>query len=186
MREGARSPSSPGAKADKREEHYLDRMRHHSRNYREFHWPSVELVVNLFYTYDVIHTRVAQEAEREGLSTAAFNVLMILSRSGEGGCPMYELGELLLVSRANVTGLVGCLERRGLVERAPSAEDRRVRLVRLTESGARMLEGVLPRHYGEVRAALRGLSLKEKTDLSRLLTKLRRGVQRKGKVAGGR
>ena len=119
------------SKADKREHYYLDRMRHHSRRYREFHWPSVELVVNLFYTYDVLYMRLAREAEREGLSTAAFNVLMILSRRGEEGCPMSELGELLLVSRANVTGLVDCLERRGLVERVASAEDRRVKLARI-------------------------------------------------------
>jgi MarR family 2-MHQ and catechol resistance regulon transcriptional repressor len=161
-------------------------MRRHSRNYREFHWPSVELIVNLFYTYDVIHTRVAREAGRAGLSTAAFNVLMILTRYGEGGCPMHELGELLLVSRANVTGLVDSLERRGLVARAACGEDRRVRLVRMTDAGAGLLEGLLPRHYGEVRAALRGLSAKEKSDLSRLLTKLRHGVQRTGKAAGGR
>lgn len=182
----AEGSGSPESKSDKREHHYLDRMRHHSRNYREFHWPSVELVVNLFYTYDVIHTRLAREAEREGLSTAAFNVLMILSRYGEGGCPMHELGELLLVSRANVTGLVDCLERRNLVERTASEEDRRVRLVRMTDAGAGLLEGILPRHYGEVRASLQGLSVKEKSDLSKLLTKLRHGVQRKGKAGGGR
>lgn len=170
--------------ADKREHHYLDRMRHHSRNYREFHWPSVELLVNLFYTYDVVHTKCARAAEREGLSTAAFNVMMILSRCGEAGCPMREVGELLLVSRANVTGLVDCLERRGLVERAASAEDRRVRLVRLTEAGRGLLERILPRHYGEVRSALRGMSNGEKADLSRLLTKLRRGLQLPGRAAG--
>lgn len=176
--------ASPESAPDKREHHYLDRMRHHGRSYREFHRPSVELLVNLFYTYDVVYTRLARELEREGLSTAAFNVMMILSRCGEGGCQMSELGELLLVSRANVTGLVDCLERRGLVGRSPSPEDRRVRLVRLTGAGEGLLEGILPRHYGEVRAALRGLSDRDKADLSRLLTKLRRGVQRPGRAAG--
>jgi hypothetical protein len=77
----ARGFSEPfESETDKREHHYLDRMRHHSRRYQEFHWPSVELVINLFYTYDVLYTRLAREAEREGLSTAAFNVLMVLSR----------------------------------------------------------------------------------------------------------
>jgi MarR family 2-MHQ and catechol resistance regulon transcriptional repressor len=183
----ARGFSEPfESETDKREHHYLDRMRHHSRRYREFHWPSVELVINLFYTYDVLYTRLAREAEREGLSTAAFNVLMVLSRRGEEGCPMSELGELLLVSRANVTGLVDCLERRDLVGRVASAEDRRVKLVRLTRAGESLLEGVLPRYYGELRAAMRGLSASEKSEVSRLLTKLRHGVQREGRAAGGR
>jgi MarR family 2-MHQ and catechol resistance regulon transcriptional repressor len=168
---GAESPV-----ADKRERHYLERMHHHGEKYREFHRPSVELLVNLVYTYDVIYTRLARELGRGGLSVAAFNVLMILSRSGREGCPMHELGELLLVSRANITGLVGCLERRGLVERAASREDRRVRLVRLTKAGERLLEKILPRHYSGVRAALEGVSDRSKADLSRLLTRLRRAA----------
>lgn len=171
---------------DKREHHYLDRMRHHSGHYREFHRPSVELLVNLFYTYDVVYTRASREAERAGLSTAAFNVLLILSRCGDEGCPMHEVGELLLVSRANVTGLVDCLERRELVERAVHAEDRRVRLVRLTKAGGALLEGMLPRHYGEIRGALSVISDREKSELSRLLMKLRRGVQRADRSSGER
>jgi MarR family 2-MHQ and catechol resistance regulon transcriptional repressor len=170
------SGSTESPVADKRERHYLERMRHHGEKYREFHRPSVELLVNLIYTYDVIYTRLAREVERDGLSVAAFNVLTILSRCGREGCPMHELGELLLVSRANVTGLVGCLEKRGLVERAPSSEDRRVRLVRLTRTGARLLEKILPRHYSGVRDALEGMSDKSKADLSRLLAKLRRAA----------
>ena len=168
------SVESPAA--DKRERHYLERMRHHGEKYREFHRPSVELLVNLIYTYDVIYTRLAREVERDGLSVAAFNVLTILSRCGREGCPMHELGELLLVSRANITGLVGCLERRGLVERAVSREDRRVRLVRLTKAGGRLLEKILPRHYSGVRDALEGMSDRSKADLSKLLTRLRRAA----------
>ena len=168
------SVGSPAA--DKRERHYLERMRHHGEKYKEFHRPSVELLVNLIYTYDVIYTRLAREVERDGLSVAAFNVLTILSRCGREGCPMHELGELLLVSRANITGLVGCLERRGLVERAVSREDRRVRLVRLTKAGGRLLEKILPRHYSGVRDALEGMSDRSKADLSKLLTRLRRAA----------
>jgi MarR family 2-MHQ and catechol resistance regulon transcriptional repressor len=168
--------SAESPEADKRERHYLERMRSHGAKYREFHRPSVELLVNLIYTYDVIYTRLAREVERDGLSVAAFNVLMILSRCGREGCPMHELGELLLVSRANVTGLVGCLERRGLVERAASRADRRVRLVRLTRAGARRLEKILPRHYSRVRDALEGMSDSSKADLSKLLTRLRRAA----------
>src|SRR5918911_4114396 len=126
------SGSAESPAADKRERHYLERMRHHGEKYSEFHRPSVELLVNLIYTYDVIYARLAREIERDGLSVAAFNVLTILSRCGREGCPMHELGELLLVSRANITGLVDYLARRKLVERTEDESDRRVRLVRLT------------------------------------------------------
>lgn len=167
---------TPRPKTDKREQHYLERMRRHSEKYSEFHWPSVELLVNLIYTYDVIRARLAREVERDGLSIAAFNVLTILSRCGEEGSPMHELGELLLVSRANVTGLVDCLKRKGLVARVVSRDDRRVRLVRLTKKGESLLEEILPRHYSEVRDALEGMSDSAKADLSRLLARLRRAA----------
>ena len=159
-------------KPDKREEHYLNRLRHHGRKYADFHRPTVELLVNLYYTSDVIESQLAREIETYNLSAAAFNVLMILSRC-EAGCPMHELGELLLVSRANVTGLVDCLERKGLVKRTTIAGDRRVKLLTLTTEGRGFLDEFLPGHYAHVRVLLRGLTNKDKLDLSRLLLKLR-------------
>jgi DNA-binding MarR family transcriptional regulator len=164
------------AAADKRESHYSSRMRQHGAEYAEFHRPSVELLVNLIYTCDVIQTHFARRIEAHKLSLGAFNALMILSRFEEQGCPMHELGELLLVSRANITGLADCLERRGLVERIASPGDRRVRLVRLTKAGRKLLETILPGHYARVREMLKGLNNKDKAALSELLTRLRHNM----------
>ena len=161
---------------DKRESHYLGRQRQHRERYAEFHRPSVELLFNLIYTGDIIQTQLARKIETHKLSLGAFNALLILSRYETQGCPMHELGELLLVSRANITGLVDCLERRGLVERIGAPADRRVRLVRLTKAGRKLLDTILPAHYRRVRALLRGVSNKDKAALSALLTKLRHNV----------
>ena len=166
---------APGA--DKREHHYLNRMRHHSGKYEEFHWPSVELLINLAYTYEVVHSHLARKIEAEGLSLGAFNILMILSRYDDEGCPMHELGELLLVSRANITGLVDCLARKRLVERTEDERDRRVRLVRLTDEGEKFLETILPAHYARVRKMFKGVTNKDKVALSALLARLRRNAQ---------
>jgi MarR family 2-MHQ and catechol resistance regulon transcriptional repressor len=162
---------------DQRELHYLGRMRQHSERYTEFHWPSVELLINLVYTSDIIQTQLARKLDAHKLSLGAFNALVILSRYAETGCPMHELGELLLVSRANITGLVDCLEQRGLVVRIAAPTDRRVRLVRLTPEGHELLETILPDHYRRVRALLHGVSNKDKAALSKLLTTLRHNVQ---------
>src|SRR2546423_9243476 len=151
---------------DRREHHYLGRMRQHSERYTEFHWPSVELLINLIYTCDIIQTQLARKIEAHKLSLGSFNALLILSRYEAPGCPMHDLGELLLVSRANITGLIDCLERRSLVERTSAPEDRRVRLVRLTKAGHKLLETILPDHYRRVRALMRGVSNKDKEALS--------------------
>jgi|SRR5207253_3299792 len=166
-----------GASGDKREHHYLSRMREHGGRYREFDRPSIELLLNLAYTYDVIHTHLARKVESHGLSLGAFNVLTILSRYEKEGCQMSELGELLLVSRANVTGLVDLLVKKNLVERTEDARDRRVRMVRLTKAGQNFLESILPAHYARVREMFRGMSIKDKTALSKLLVKLRHNAQ---------
>ena len=91
---------------------------------------------------------------------------------------MHELGELLLVSRANVTGLIDYLARRKFVERAEDERDRRVRLVRLTKAGKKFLESILPAHYSRVREMFKGISNRDKAALSELLMKLRHGIQK--------
>ena len=166
------------AQVDKRERYYRERVRHHGRRYRAFHRPSVELLLNLLYTYDVTASHFARRIGRHGLSISAFNALMILNQGDRKGCPLHELGELLLVSRANITGLVDSLARKGLVERAGDEGDRRVRIARITKAGEALLDSILPDHYAEVREVSGGLSNKERAALRDLLTKLRYSVQR--------
>src|SRR5947208_982489 len=60
--------------------------------------------------------------------------------------PMHELAALLACDNSNVTGIIDRLEARGLVARRPYEQDRRVKHVVLTRSGAelrgRLLEQV--------------------------------------------
>jgi DNA-binding MarR family transcriptional regulator len=162
---------------DKRENYYHDRVRQHGQRYRQFHLPSVQVLLNLIYTYDVTATHLARRIGGYGLSLSAFNLLMILTRGGSRGCPLSEIGELMLVSKANITGLVDCLERKGLVERVADRHDRRVRVARITKVGEALLESLLPDHYSELRTICSGLSNLEKNQLYSLLTKLRHSVQ---------
>lgn len=161
---------------DKREEHYSCRIQSHSSKYKEFHSPSVKLLLNLIHTYDLIRAQVVKHIEKYDLSPAAFNVLMILSHYGQDGCPMCEIGELLLVSRPNVTGLIDSLTRKGLVERTEKEGDRRIKLVRLTPKARKLLDSILPSHYINVRKMFACISDEEKEILVELLTKIRHGI----------
>src|SRR5437763_416018 len=135
---------------DKRADYYWRKVRTQGERYREFHWSSVELLLNLIYSYDVVSSYLATSLNKHNLSLSALNVLMILSRSENKSCPLHELGELLLVSRSNITGLIDCLEKKGLVERVAVADDRRVRLAQITSAGEKLLESFLPDHYAEI------------------------------------
>jgi DNA-binding MarR family transcriptional regulator len=64
-------------------------------------------------------------------------LLAALERHGE--CVLSQLGQSLLVTKANITGMVDRLERDGLVERRRDTADRRVWWVRLTPQGRKAL-----------------------------------------------
>ena len=85
--------------------------------------------------------------------------------------PMGRLAETLACHASNVTGLVNRLESRGLVRRRPSEDDRRVKVLELTPTGARLRTLMLERMTTPP-AALRRLSLDEQRALVRILSRL--------------
>jgi MarR family transcriptional regulator, organic hydroperoxide resistance regulator len=76
-----------------------------------------------------------------GLSPMQAHALRFLERP----VPMSELAETLWCDASNVTGIVDRLEARGLVERRPSPDDRRVKLLRLTDEGETLRARVVER-----------------------------------------
>jgi DNA-binding MarR family transcriptional regulator len=62
--------------------------------------------------------------------------------------PMGRLAETLGCDASNVTGLVDRLEARGLVQRRPAADDRRVKVLQLTPTGSRVRAQLLTRMTG--------------------------------------
>ena len=85
--------------------------------------------------------------------------------------PMGQLAETLACHASNVTGLVNRLESRGLVERRPSDGDRRVKVLVLTPTGARLRTLMLERMTTPP-AAFRRLSPSEQRALVRILSRL--------------
>lgn len=114
-----------------------------------------------------------------------FDLLSQLHRAGADGLTMGDLSRAMMVSAGNVTGLVEALVGEGLVKRTVSAEDRRQSRVRLTPSGKRGFEAMLPEHERWIDEAFAGLDPAELKRLLDLLAKLKRsaGAARTGKQA---
>lgn len=91
--------------------------------------------------------------------------------------PMRRLAETLSCDASNVTGLVDRLEARGLVERRPSAEDRRVKALHLTTSGSRLRADLLKCVGGRPHPFSR-LSAADQRTLVRILERLVSDEQR--------
>src|SRR5438067_7375490 len=85
--------------------------------------------------------------------------------------PMKRLADTLSCDASNVTGLVDRLESRGLVQRRPSPQDRRVKVLQLTPAGSRIRAQLLRRMTG-VSLPLSKLSLEQRRTLVKILESL--------------
>jgi len=65
--------------------------------------------------------------------------------------PMRRLADTLSCDASNVTGLVDRMESRGLIQRLPSSDDRRVKVLQLTPTGARLRSQLLKHMTGRSR-----------------------------------
>jgi MarR family 2-MHQ and catechol resistance regulon transcriptional repressor len=158
---------------DRREAFYHERIRDSGPQYPGFDVLSTEMILNLLYTYDVFHQLAARYMAEYGLSKSALNILMVLRHGSSNGMQLHDLGELLLVSKANVTGLIDHLEERGLVKRVIGIDDRRARFARITRKGEALLDEFVPVHYENIRRLLGDLTDGDKQTLIRLLKKTR-------------
>ena len=98
----------------------------------------------------------------------------------KGPLPVNAIGKKVLVTSGSITTAVDRLEQRGLVERQEVPDDRRVRLVRLTKEGHKMIKLVFGQHQKHLNKATEILSPKEQKTLIELLKKLGEGVEKLG------
>jgi len=77
--------------------------------------------------------------------------LAMLSETEGRTLPMSELAGRTNASLSRLSHVISKLERRGLVERTPSPQSRRVTLVRLTDAGWEVLVAAAPGHVETVR-----------------------------------
>ncbi len=134
------------------------------------------LVHNLMQTTHALGSQLDTKLRGGKVTAASFNALLALKNSGSEGLKMGELGDRLVVSKSNITGLVDRMESRGWVQRY-SCSDRRVISVHITPSGLSVLDDLLPAYQNATESLTSCLSDHEKKQLSTLLTILRRGLR---------
>jgi DNA-binding MarR family transcriptional regulator len=93
---------------------------------------------------------------RHALSLVHLNVLTALE--AEGPLPMRRLAEAMDVSDASATGIIDRMEKRGLVERRHSTEDRRVVRVHPTAAGEHVFRDMAEHRRGMLARVLDELS----------------------------
>ncbi len=126
--------------------------------------------------YRVMHRRISEMVAEEGLTQPQFQALRIVARTG--GTSMREISSQLMVTPANVTGIVDRLESRGLITRGAHKTDRRTTIIELTPRGNALQERMTAKYRDFMQDALGVLSEEEQAALTNLLVKLQKGMTR--------
>jgi DNA-binding MarR family transcriptional regulator len=102
-------------------------------------WPAhadhMAAVTSVMRVQQLLLARIEATLQPYGLTFAAYEALRLLAFTRSGSMPMGKMGVRLMVHPASVTNAIRRLEQRGLVERHISAEDRRIVLATITDSG---------------------------------------------------
>jgi MarR family transcriptional regulator, 2-MHQ and catechol-resistance regulon repressor len=137
---------------------------------------ALDTFVKLNRAADSVTRRLSPGIDAAGLTQSQFGALEALYHRG----PMCQrdLGTRLLKSTGNITLVVDNLERRGLVRRERSREDRRYVTVFLTDAGESVIAGFFPRHAEALTEAMSVLTAEEQEELGRLCRKLGLGQEK--------
>ena len=138
------------------------------------------LFFRLYQCANMLHKTGSRAVEQEGLTTQQWAVLGALSRArSQVGMSIGDLARYLMVSRQNLSGLISRMERDGHVAVAASGQDRRSRVVTMTETGRHVWQDLaLPKIYGYYDAILADFSVNDVTHTLHYLLKILENMQR--------
>ena len=144
----------------------------------------IELANRLFFRLyqcaNMLHKTGSRAVAAEGLTTQQWAVLGALSREKtQGGMSIGDLARYLMVSRQNLSGLISRMERDGHVAIAPDGQDRRSRVVTMTESGRHVWQVLaLPKIHAYYEQIVGDFSVNDVTHMLHYLLKMLENMQR--------
>ena len=132
--------------------------------------PARDAVVAIVRAYGTVQRLMAIYFAQFGLTPPQFQLLTIANRLQKP--TQRQLARELYVSFPNVTVMLDRLEKAGLILRRPNAEDKREKLVDLTDRARSLLRKIWKVHQDQLDRLMVGLSENERKGLTRLLNKM--------------
>lgn len=122
---------------------------------------------------DALRKNANNVLRSQDMTFAQLEALLQLEQAPEGRRSLKELERSLHVAQSTAAGIVARLEQKGFVERFGDAEDRRVKLVRITPDGSACARAALRGRDAVERRLLSGLTEAERDIFYLLLKKVR-------------
>lgn len=136
---------------------------------------ALALITKLLRATHAVRSAATVMLSQVNLSVSQFGALEALYHIG----PMCQrdIANKTLKSTGNMTTVIDNLEKRGLVVRRRSTEDRRYITVHITDAGSQLIDGIFPEHNQRVLKCFSVLEPAERTELGRLCKKLGLGQE---------
>ncbi|WP_407390330.1 MarR family winged helix-turn-helix transcriptional regulator [Carnobacterium jeotgali] len=113
---------------------------------------------------------VKKDMTKYGVNPTEFSVLELLYNKGDQ--PIQYIGKKILLASSSITYVVDKLEKKEFIKRTPSATDRRVTNISISEKGTVFMQATFPQHEKLISNLFDVLSEEEKTTLITLLKKV--------------
>ena len=94
--------------------------------------------------------KMARAVAAGGLSLSWYDVLLVLNAAPDRRLRMSDLGARAVLSREQISRVVGELEREGLVERLPNPDDKRSSFAAVTPAGRKRLRTAAPSYLAAI------------------------------------
>lgn len=131
---------------------------------------ALELYIALSRAHQWVSAHDDRDIKKNGLNRTEFGVLELLYHKGPQ--PLQQIGSKVLMSSGNITYVVDKLEKKKLVRRRVSTEDRRLIYAEVTSEGHHFIEQIFPQHIKVIANAVEGLTREEMQAATVLLKKL--------------
>ena len=129
--------------------------------------------ISLNRAVETVRININKNFQHNGLTESQFGVLEALLHLGP--LCQKDIAEKLLVSSGNITMVIDNLEKRKLVKRNRSENDRRYIHIELTKSGKNLIQSIFPDHVDSIVKEFSILTAEEQKTLRNLTKKLGKG-----------
>ena len=117
-----------------------------------------------------LHHIAERSIKDAGLGLTDFATLEALLHKGP--LTITEIQSKVPLALGSMTAAVDRLEKKGLILRTPSPEDRRAKVLKLSPKGKAVVEAAFSRHAADLETVMAVLDQREKRHLHDLLTKV--------------
>ena len=131
---------------------------------------SLKLWIELIRCSNLLERNIDKNLRKYyGQSISRFDVLSQLERELDSGLTVGELGQRLIASKGNITGLVNRMIKDGLVTKQPKIDDRRCFQVNISKKGLKLFGDMAANHATWIAQSFASLKLTNMKSITSLL-----------------